>query len=127
MATLTINETAPSPSEQIVADANRIVKTTDARGRTLGVRKLNMAIRRRILKALSDEMSRKQQYLGLVMVAACVVEIDGDAISLPSTELQFDALIDRLDDDGFEAVGAALVEHFGASASPEGVVGEAKE
>jgi hypothetical protein len=120
-------KTAPSPSEQIVQDANRIVHVTDAKGRQLGIRKLDMSRRRRVLKALSDEMSRKQQYLGLVMVAACVVEIDGEDISLPVTELQFDALIDRLDDAGFEAVGAAIQEHFGIGQSGDDLAAAAGE
>lgn len=128
MATkLTVNKTAPSPSEQIIQDANRIVHVTDAKGRQIGIRKLGMSVRRRVLKALSDEMSRKQQYLGLVMVAACVVEIDGEAVNLPISELQFDALIDRLDDAGFEAVGLGIQEHFGVGQSGEDLAATAGE
>jgi hypothetical protein len=126
VAKLTV-KTAPSPSEQIIQDANRIVHVKDGKGRQLGIRKLDMSRRRRVLKVLSDEMSRKQQYLGLVMVAACVVEIDGEEISLPVTELQFDALIDRLDDAGFEAVGEAIQEHFGIGQSGDDLAATAGE
>lgn len=125
MATVTINETAPSPSEQIVADANRIVRATDTRGRTFGIRKPGMSVKRRVFKTLSDEMARKQRYLGMVMLASSVVEIDGEPISLPTSELQFDALIDRIDDEGFVAIGDAITEHYGTTT--EGVVDEAKE
>jgi hypothetical protein len=127
MATLKVNKSAPTPSEEVVGDANRIVRVTDARGRSIGIRKLNMSVRRRVLKALSDEMARKQQYLGLVMLAACVADIDGDDIYLPSTEAQFDALIDRLEDDGFEAVGLGISEHFGVGKSMEDIADEARK
>ena len=85
-----------------------------------------MSVRRRVLKVLSDESAGKQKYLGLVMVAASVVEIDGDPVSLPTTELQFDALIDRLDDDGFNAIGAGLQKHFGIGVTEEEIAEDAK-
>ncbi|WP_141683635.1 hypothetical protein [Rhizobium sp. AC27/96] len=110
-----------------MSDANKVVVVTDARGRSIGIKKLGMSVRRRVLKALSDESSRKQQYLGLVMVAACVVEIDGIPEALPSTELQFDALIDRLDDDGFTAIGRGIQEHFGVGISEEELAEDAKK
>ncbi|NTG73302.1 hypothetical protein G6M02_08165 [Agrobacterium rhizogenes] len=120
-------KTAPTPSEEVVQDANRIVHVTDARGRQIGIRKMHMSVRRRVLKALPDEMSRKMQYLGLCMLAACVVEIDGDPVSLPATELQFDALIDRLDDEGFEAVGNGMREHFGVGQNMDEIADAAGE
>jgi hypothetical protein len=117
MATKLTVRQAPTPSEEIVQDANRIAVVHDARGRAIGVKKPNMSIRRRVYKALSDESAKKQQYLGLVMVAACVVEIDGDPVSPPTTELQFDALLDRLEEEGFEAAGMALQKEFGIGAN----------
>ncbi|NTF67974.1 hypothetical protein [Rhizobium rhizogenes] len=120
-------KTTLTPSEEVVQDANRVVHVSDARGRQIGIRKMHMSVRRRVLKALSDEMSRKLHYLGLVMLAACVVEIDGDPIALPTTELQFDALIDRLDDDGFEAVGNGMREHFGVAQNMDEIAAAAGE
>lgn len=115
-AKLTVTKT---PSEQVIEDANRVYHLTDAKGRIIGIRKMGMNVRRRVLKVVSGEMASRPQYLGMVMVAACVVEIDGDEVRLPTTEVQFDALIDRLDDVGFQAIGAAIQEHFGVSNSAE--------
>jgi len=115
MVKLTINPTSgPTPSQQIIEDANRIVYGSDARGRKLGVRKLNGPLKRQIFKALSAESQEKDRYLGMVIIAACCVSIDGEEISLPRTELQFDALIDRLDDDGSVAIGKILRANFAA-------------
>jgi len=120
-------KTAPTPSEEVVQDANRIIHVSDARGRQIGIRKMQMSVRRRVLKALSDEMSRKMHYLGLVMLAACVVDIDGDPVALPTTELQFDALIDRLDDDGFEAIGNGMRDYFGVGQNMDEIAAAAGE
>jgi len=106
---------APTPTQQVVADANRVVEVTDARQRVLGVRRMNMSIRRRVYKSLTNAALENNRYMGLVMVAACVVTINrepADALTMGANELVFDSLIDRLDDDGFEAVGKAIADNF---------------
>lgn len=112
MATLKMNETR-TPSEEIVEEALRVVRVTDTLGRSIGVRKMRMSMRRRMLKVISPEAASRDRYLGLVALAACCAEIDGEEIRFPTTELQFDALIDRLDDAGFEAIQIAMTEHLG--------------
>ncbi len=115
MATVTMHDTAAqaeTPSQQIVADANRVVRVTDARGRVLGVRKITTSIRRRVYKTISAENGSKESYMGLVILAATCVDIDGQQIPLPTSELQFDALVDRLEDDGFEAIALAHKQNF---------------
>lgn len=129
MATVKLNpvreaSTVKSPSQQIVEEANRIVYVTDARGRNLGVRRITTPLRRRIFKALSAESAEKRQYLGMVFVAASCCSIDGEEVRLPNSELQFDALIDRLDDDGAEAVADAIRENFQVEEEGAGEAGE---
>ena len=101
-----------TPSQQVIADANALIYVTDARGRRIGVRKMTMSVRRRVLKAVPVELAAKDRYLGLVMTAACVVTIDDENVDpMVDGRLRddqrvtlFDVLIDRLDDDGFEVV-----------------------
>lgn len=120
-------KTAPTPSQEVIEDANRVYEVTDTRGRVIGFRKMTMSIRRRIFKVLSNEAAQRMQYLGLVMVAGCVTHIDDDQITLPTNELQFDALIDRLDDDGFEAIGQGMKTHLGIGEDGKDIVAEAGE
>lgn len=104
-----------TPTQRVVRDANAIVRVTDATGRVIGVRRMTMSVRRRVLKCISPDSAAKDRYLGLVMLAACVTEIDGapvDALAGGGSELKFDGLIDRLDDDGFEAVGKAIQDNY---------------
>jgi hypothetical protein len=126
-AKLTVNKTAPTPSEQIVQDANRIYHVTDASGRQIGFRAMDMNRRRRTFKAMSAENQAKVQYMGMVMIAASVVEIDGEEIPLPTTELQFDFLIDRLDDHGFAAIGEGIKKYLRINLDADGVKKEAGE
>ncbi|KAA0686007.1 hypothetical protein DTW90_34540 [Neorhizobium sp. P12A] len=125
MATVTVKKGA-TPSEEIVDDANRVVFETDKRGRRIGFRKMSMSMRRRLFKILSAEAGSKVQYVGLAAVAVCVTQINDDPISFPQTESEIDFLIDRLDDDGFEAVGAGMKKHFKIGETSGKVADEAK-
>ncbi len=108
---------AQSPTQAVIADANRVVFVTDAAGRKIGVRRMSMSVRRRTLKAITPESQTKDRYMGLVMLAACVVSIDGvpyDPLASGGNEVRFDGLIDLLDDHGFEAVATAIERNFGS-------------
>ena len=115
MTTLTVNNevtAVATPSQQIIDDANRVVKVTDARGRVIEIKRMKMSIRRRVFKVLSSENGSKEQYLGLALLAACVVSIDDVSVPFPASELQMDALIDRLDDVGFASVVKGIQQNF---------------
>jgi hypothetical protein len=111
MTILTVKD-GETPSQQIIADANRVVQVTDTRGRVIGIRKVTTSIRRRVSLAIDGENQSKPLYIGQVMLAAAVCEIDGTPVNLPQNDMQFGALIDRLDDDGFDAVGPAYRDAF---------------
>lgn len=117
-AKLKVHQTS-TPSEQIIAEANKTYSVTDELGRVITFRKLKMSDQRRVLKAISNETAQKEQLFGLIMLAACVTSIDGDEIRFPTSELQFDALIDRLENEGFTALGKAMQEEFGISSDEE--------
>lgn len=125
MATVTVKKAATA-SEEIIAEENKVVVVDDAHKRKIGIRKVNMSMRRRLFKALSAENQAKPQYLGIAMLAICVTEIDGDPVSFPTTELQVDFLIDRLEDDGIAAVALGLQKHFGIGKPDEELAEEAK-
>lgn len=102
----------PTPTQQIVEDANRIEYTTDSLGRTLGVTRLNAKLRRRVVKALSVEQGDKSQYLFMAMIACACVSIDGTPRPFPTNELQIDAQIDLLEQEGMDAIGLCIALNF---------------
>ena len=103
---------AISPSQAVVLDANRIEYVVDDLGRRLGVKRISASLRRKVLKAMSAESGDKGQLFVMAATACCCVSIDGDLVPFPMTELQIDALIDRLEQEGLNAVAMTLGTKF---------------
>lgn len=103
---------AMTPSQAVIAEAGRVEYAVDSLGRRLGVTRISASLRRRVLKALSAANGEKGQYFVMAATAACCVSIDSVPVPFPTTELQVDALIDRLDDAGLECVAITIAEQF---------------
>ena len=114
---------AIAPSQAIILDANRIEYVVDGLGRRLGVKRISASLRRKVLKALTAESGEKGQLFVMGATACCCVSIDGDLIPFPTTELQVDALIDRLEQEGLNAVSTTLAVKF----SPPKKEGDSKD
>ena len=100
MATITV--------EELPAEAAPRPAATDPRGRKIALRKINALDRLRLFELVGAENSRNEPYLGYASLAYHVASIDGDAVAKPASKAQLEALIQRLDDDGLNAVAAAL-------------------
>jgi hypothetical protein len=77
---------------------------TDAKGRKITLRKLNVLDQVRLLRAVGPEQARNQPYFEIVTMSASVFSIDGVPFAIPTNERQIDAAIDRIGDDGFGAL-----------------------
>ena len=93
-----------TPSEQMVKAAAAEEFVTDGRGRRIGVRKLRVLERISMLKLIGNGNGDNLLYVSSVSPAFLVTSIDGDPVSKPTTELQLDGLLQRLDEEGLEAV-----------------------
>lgn len=109
---VTINESAPSA--QLIAKAIAETVITDARGRSIKLKKPGVLAQYRLIEILG-ETAKNQVYMGMVLPLIFVAEIDGDPVFQPSRKSEVEALIQRLDEDGIAAVMAGVNEHFGAS------------
>ncbi|MDR3473338.1 MAG: hypothetical protein P4M09_16890 [Devosia sp.] len=89
-----------------------IVTVTDAKGRVLVVKKMAPLQRMRLLKAVGSENANNAPYLGYAALAASVSEIDGEAVTFPTTEAQVEFLVQRLGDEGLDAIGQAVRDNF---------------
>lgn len=121
MVKLTVRDpaSAETPSEAIVKGANGTVTVEDAKGRSITVKKIAPLDRMRLFKAVGPLNSQNQQYLGYAILAASVTAVDGDPRPFPTNELQVEATVQMLGDEGMEAVGQAHVEHFGIAADAD--------
>jgi hypothetical protein len=122
-----------APATKPAAPTSRFGKVTitdernatvvDNRGRRITVKKLSALDRVRLFRALGAIDSENRMLGSYASTAAAVTELDGLPVPFPSTSLQLDALIGRLDEDGLEAVILALLA---LSPKTEDVAAEAK-
>lgn len=80
---------------------------TDAGGRKLTVRDLDILTQARMLRAIGPAQSGNQPYVQMVMAACMVTAIDGIPVPFPRDEKTIDAAMVRLGDDG---MAAAMVD-----------------
>jgi hypothetical protein len=77
---------------------------TDAKGRKLTIRRLNVLDQVRLLRAIGAAQSSNEPYVNVVTMAASVSEIDGVPVPPVTNERQIDAAVGRIGDPGFAAI-----------------------
>lgn len=113
---------APTPSETVVKASNKSVTVVDALGRSITVRKITPLLRMKFAEVVGAEAARNQVYIGTAALAVCVTEIDGEKIAFPSTKRELEAIIQRLDEEGVDAVAKAVAELSGFTVNEDGEV-----
>ena len=99
-----------TPSQEIIKAANATILVTDAGGRKIEVRKLKTLDRMRLFELVGAENSMNDRYLGYATLAFSVVSIDGEPLPCPDSKLSLEAIVQRLDDDGFAAVAKSFAD-----------------
>lgn len=117
MAKVTMRDGA-TPSEKIIKAAAATISVTDADGRVIVIGKPRPLDNLDFAKAAGGD-KLNLIYLAEVAHLKFVRQIDGDAVSTPSNELQLRALYQRLGDNGNEAVQMAVAETFMPKAMEE--------
>lgn len=105
-----------TPSQSVVAQSTNEVSVSDSAGRTIVLRKPNPLTKLRFIDAMG-ESSANRLWAGTVWPLMYVVSIDGLTVPAPAQKAQIEALYQRLDEHGYEAVEKAHSEHFAADAS----------
>lgn len=111
MTTVTLNS-AGTPSSAIIAAANTTVTITDAQGRNITIKRIGALDRLKMFEVIGSANAGNEAYLGYAALAFHVTAIDGDPIIRPTSKLQLEALVQRLDDDGLQAVAMGVATHF---------------
>lgn len=111
MVTVTLNET---PTEQVLAKAMATVAVTDKIGRVITLKKPGILAQYRLVEAAGDS-AKNDVYMRMLLPLIYVTAIDGDPVAQPVNKLQIEALIQRLDYGGIEAINADIVRLFGES------------
>jgi hypothetical protein len=113
MMTVKIHDTnsSQSASAQVIAKTAGHFNVTDKRGRVLTIKRPNLLKQFDLLEALGD-LAENVTYRIYVTPIIYLTAIDGENIDPPLNRSEIKALIQRLDTDGFEALTAAIKEHF---------------
>ncbi len=106
-----------TPTQAFISTAQRTWDVTDALGRTLTVHRLTALDRLRLFKAVPAHLAYNERYLGEAGLAFAVTAIDGIPIPQPTNDPQIEAVIDRLGNEGIDAIGAALTPEEPATAT----------
>ena len=81
---------------------------TDPQGRRLHLRKLTALDKLRLFKAAGPHLAQNQPWLGMAVLACSVAAIDDIPVPMPTNENLIEALVQRLGDDGINAIATAL-------------------
>ncbi|HUM08742.1 MAG TPA: hypothetical protein VLT37_07700 [Acidocella sp.] len=81
---------------------------SDRGGRRIELRRVGVVEQLRLFKALGPDLSENRAYFGLAKLAAAVAMIDDVPVPIPASEAGIEAVLERLGEDGVEAVGAYL-------------------
>lgn len=104
---------AQTSSQLLTATSERSV--TDNRGRTLTIRKPSLLSQFKLVELLGAT-AENRTYLNMVLPVLYVSKIDGEALRFPASRLELEVLIQRIDEDGLEAVHLALAEQMAEEA-----------
>jgi hypothetical protein len=94
---------APTPTARVVPAAP-LHTVTDANGRQINWSPLSVLQQARLMRAVGSENSNNQAFMGVALLAATVIDIDGVPCPKAQTLAQVDAAIERLGDEGYDAL-----------------------
>jgi hypothetical protein len=102
-----VNET---PTQAAMNAGSKFIKVRDALGRVIGIKKMAPIDNMRISRFIGGELSSNPAYFGYASMAACVREIDGEPIPMATSARQLEDLVDKLGEDGLEAISRAILD-----------------
>ena len=108
-----------TPSSRVINDARKLRTLTDADGRKITFRALTILDQARLFKAIGPEQAQNQPYVGLAVIAASVVDIDGTPSPWPHNPATVDGAIGRLGDSGYLAYQGELERELAALTTPD--------
>ena len=103
---------APSPSQEIVDEAKKVVKLTTPAGRAISIQKPGVLSQFRLIEMVGGETAQNQVYMAMALPLFWVVELDGEKVYQPKTKRELEALIQRVEEDGISTVVDGITEHF---------------
>jgi hypothetical protein len=108
---------------KVTVHDERTATVVDSRGRMIKIKKLSALDRMRLFKAMGAVHAENRMAAAYASAASAVTELEGLLVPPPMNEMQLDAIVGRLDEDGLEAVVNGLAALSPAS---EDIAAEAR-
>jgi hypothetical protein len=111
--TFAVNSDPALPSSEIIKKKiSRTATVSDELGRVIVIKYLGPLDRMRLVKLVGQD-AKNEIYMGYAVLASAVSKIDDDDVSV-STLREIEFLVERLGDEGLNAVGEGYQKNFGA-------------
>lgn len=94
------------------------IKVKTASGREITLKRPQVLAQLRLVDAIGESAANRV-YLGMCMPLIYVAAIDGVEVPALETKKQVEALFQRLDEDGLDALNASIAENFGRDEKAE--------
>lgn len=112
MTQVTVHNTPATPSDEIISDANKEHTVIDSKGRTIGLKKPKFRSQFQLAKILGEDSSN-EALRGMYYPLYFISSIDGVPNAFLNSRDDLDGLVDRLDSEGYTALGAGILKYFG--------------
>lgn len=97
-------------NEEVKQD-DGVITVTAANGKVIGIKRPHVLAQYKLVDAIGDS-AENRVYLNMCIPLMWVASIDGNPVPQPTSKLQIEGLISRLDEDGISAVSKGIEEHF---------------
>lgn len=101
-----------TPTDKVVTAAASSVTVTDSLGRSILVRRPLLSDQLDLMVVVGPEASKNDMYMAMMNVLLHVQSIDDDPILPLTTKKAVDEMVNKLGNEGVEAVTKAISEHF---------------
>lgn len=120
--TSTENSAQAAQADKAAATGNLTdgMTVTDAKGRSITLKRPALLAQFRLVEAAGDSATNAA-YMNMIRPLLFVTAIDGEFVPPPTSKMQIESLIQRVGEEGYEAVAAALFVEMGAATQEEEV------
>lgn len=95
---------AVSPTQAIVSAASGVQEVVDSLGRKIKFRKLRVLDQTKLMRIVGGANAANDSFFGFASIAYSVISIGDVPYPVPHDMRSLDAAIERLDDEGYNAI-----------------------
>lgn len=127
MSKATQDKQPDTPTTQVINKAMAPTQVEDSLGRTIKLRKPGVLAQFRLIEMLGGHASTNDVYMGMVAPLMYISAIDDDDAIVIGTKTELEALIQRLGEEGIQAVMEKVKAVYGVQEDPKAAADKIKK